>query len=128
MLIFLPKKLWKDLSLFVFIFYNFSISMIIISQYPTNTPRGFHFKTTWKRSFPRRFNVESTWCVCRVVCKNFTTCREIQFCNPQFLITVPFKGLEYKLIFSYILACDRLQKHDILQISVMVFKSFTGIC
>ena len=24
---------------------------------PTNTPRGFHVKTTWKRPFPRRFNV-----------------------------------------------------------------------
>ena len=34
---------------------------------PTDTPRGFHVETTWKRSFqrsfPRRFNVESTWCV-----------------------------------------------------------------
>ena len=25
----------------------------------------FHFETTWKRSFPRRFNVEYTWGVCR---------------------------------------------------------------
>ena len=32
---------------------------------PTNTPRGFHVETTWKRSFPRRYDVESTWCVCR---------------------------------------------------------------
>ena len=32
---------------------------------PTNTPRGFHVETRWKRPFPRRFNVESTWCVCR---------------------------------------------------------------
>ena len=31
----------------------------------TNTPGGFHVETTWKRSFPRRFNMESTWCVCR---------------------------------------------------------------
>ena len=35
-------------------------------NFPTNTPRGFHVETTWKRSFARRFNVESTWCVCRL--------------------------------------------------------------
>ena len=32
--------------------------------HPTNTPRGFRVETTGTRSFPRRFNVESTWC-CR---------------------------------------------------------------
>ena len=32
---------------------------------PTNTPRVFHVETTWKRSFPRLFNVKYTWCVCR---------------------------------------------------------------
>ena len=32
---------------------------------PTNTPRGFHVETTWKQPLPRRFNVESAWCVCR---------------------------------------------------------------
>ena len=37
----------------------------ISSGLPTNTPRGLHVETTWKRPFPRRFNVESTWCVCR---------------------------------------------------------------
>ena len=26
--------------------------------FPTNTPRVFHVKTSWKRSFPRPFNVE----------------------------------------------------------------------
>ena len=31
--------------------------------YPTNTPRVFHFETTWKRMFSRRFNVEYTWSV-----------------------------------------------------------------
>ena len=35
-------------------------------MYTANTPRGFHVETTWKRPFPRRFNMESTWCVCRV--------------------------------------------------------------
>ena len=37
-----------------------------LTLYPTNTPRGFHVETTWKRRFPRRFNEESKWCVCRV--------------------------------------------------------------
>ena len=32
--------------------------------FPTTIPLGFHVETTWKRSFPRRFNVESTCCVC----------------------------------------------------------------
>ena len=32
---------------------------------PTNTPRVFHIETTWEQLFPRRFNVEDTWCVCR---------------------------------------------------------------
>ena len=32
---------------------------------PTNIPRGFHVETMRKRPFPRRFNVESTWFVCR---------------------------------------------------------------
>ena len=36
-----------------------------VKLYPTNTPRGLYVETTWKRSFPCRFNVESTWCVCR---------------------------------------------------------------
>ena len=36
---------------------------------PTNTLRGFHVETTWKRPFPRRFNVDSTWCVCREIWK-----------------------------------------------------------
>ena len=31
----------------------------------SSTPRVFHVETTWKRSFPRRFNVEHKWSVCR---------------------------------------------------------------
>ena len=44
---------------------------------PTNIPRIFHVETTWKRSFPRRFNVDYTWCVYRVkefvddICEQF---------------------------------------------------------
>ena len=40
------------------------IEYFIFSAVPTNTPRGFHVET-----IPRRFNVESTWCVCRVVAR-----------------------------------------------------------
>ena len=38
---------------------------------PTNTSRVFHVETMWKRSFPRHFNVEYTWSVCRVTVKKF---------------------------------------------------------
>ena len=31
----------------------------------TNTSRAFHVETMWKRPFPRRFNVECTWCIWR---------------------------------------------------------------
>ena len=41
--------------------------LLNILEYPTNTSRVFHVETTWKRLFPRRFNVENTWCVCRVL-------------------------------------------------------------
>ena len=49
---------------FLYILYK-HIYQGIWSTHPTNTPRGFHVEATWKRSFSRRFNVESTWCVCR---------------------------------------------------------------
>ena len=42
----------------------FNLQLVII--FLTNTPPVFHVETTWKRSFPRRFNVEFTWRVCRV--------------------------------------------------------------
>ena len=35
-----------------------------IQNFPTNTPRVLHVETTSKPSFPRRFKVEYTWCVC----------------------------------------------------------------
>ena len=31
----------------------------------TNRPHVFHVEKTWKRPFPRHFNVEKTLCVCR---------------------------------------------------------------
>ena len=41
----------------------------IPARTPTNTSREFHVEATWKRPFLRRFNVESTWCVCRDLTK-----------------------------------------------------------
>ena len=36
-------------------------------EYPTNTLRVFLVEMTLKRPFPRGFNMEYTWCLCRVV-------------------------------------------------------------
>ena len=45
--------------------YKCTVHLYISIYYiPTNTPRVFHVETTWKRLFPRRFNVEYTWSVC----------------------------------------------------------------
>ena len=43
-----------------------SLSLKTKESLPTNTPHVFHVETTWKRSFPSRFNVKYTWSVCRV--------------------------------------------------------------
>ena len=34
-------------------------------RFPTNKPHRFHVETMSKQSFPRRFSMESMWCVCR---------------------------------------------------------------
>ena len=52
--------------------YNFRVinNRTILTHFspiPTNARRVFHVETMWKWSFPRRFNVEYTWCVCRNV-------------------------------------------------------------
>ena len=39
--------------------------LLFFTYHPTYTPRVFHVETTWKRSFPSRFNVEYTWFVRR---------------------------------------------------------------
>ena len=65
--------------------------------FPTNTPRAFHFKTTWKRSFPPLFNVEYTWYVCRVACRQLRIPARADFLeNMQvfFLITMTGKQVE----------------------------------
>ena len=65
-------------AFFKFILYRFNFNLIkepiSIFQYlyiyiyiPTNTSRVFHVETTWKRPFPRRFNMEYSWSVCRDV-------------------------------------------------------------
>ena len=34
---------------------------------PKNTSCAFHVEMMWKRTLPRRFNVEYTWCFCRAL-------------------------------------------------------------
>ena len=60
----LCKKKWlllvfPLLSKFIILLYR------IGWQNPASTPRGFNVETTWKRPFSSRFNVQSTWFVCR---------------------------------------------------------------
>ena len=41
------------------------------SKNPTNTSHVFYVETTWKRMFPRHFNVEYTCCICwQYTCPN----------------------------------------------------------
>ena len=62
------KKFHVEKSLVNDMFIWFFLSCLFDGwTYPTNTSRGFHVETTWKRSFLCRFNVESMWCVYRVV-------------------------------------------------------------
>ena len=52
---------------FIFISKQNNLPIIVDKMYtnlPTNTPGGLHVETTGRRPFPRRFNVEFTWCVC----------------------------------------------------------------
>ena len=42
------------------------IFIVAVNYFPTNTPRVFHVEKTHKWLFPRCFNVEYMWCVCRV--------------------------------------------------------------
>ena len=47
----------------------------------TSTPLVFRFEMTWKQTFPRCFNVEYTWYVCRVkLDENFRGCYEDKLC------------------------------------------------
>ena len=66
-----------------------------VQNVPTNALRGFHVETTWKQPFPRRFNAESTWCVCRDILATICIVRKKQVqipcnkmikCNNIFII------------------------------------------
>ena len=46
------------ISINVLFYVSDATIMVPYLEYPTNTPSGFHVETTWKRPFPRRFNVE----------------------------------------------------------------------
>ena len=82
--------------------------------YPTNTPRVFHVEATWKRLFPRRFNVEYTWCVCRVAISKTLRSEENQLLmvNKKVSFAVwllPYLLLKFKSFESVLLKC-RLRK------------------
>ena len=54
------KNIYKTAVLYLCLF---RLLVYLILHLPYNTPRVFHVETTWKRSLPRRFNVENTGCV-----------------------------------------------------------------
>ena len=41
-------------------------SSFLWQRLPANTPRVFLVEATWKWPFPCHFNVERTWCVCKI--------------------------------------------------------------
>ena len=58
---------WKNRNFIaLYLSWLFFYSLRYKNIYPTNTPRVFPVETTRKCTFLRRFNVEYTWCVCRV--------------------------------------------------------------
>ena len=65
------KIAWKNKSryipsiIIIYHCYHRITLLLFFTCSPTYTPRVFHVETTWKRSFPRRFNVEYTWFVRR---------------------------------------------------------------
>ena len=60
------RMVFRDRIVWTILMINFSVSYRVYRACPTNIPRGFYVETTWKQLFPRQFNAESTWCVCRV--------------------------------------------------------------
>ena len=54
------------MSLFETFIEMISVRSFLLSYSPTNTPRVFRVKATWKRAFSCRFNVEYTEFACRL--------------------------------------------------------------
>ena len=81
----------------IFIHANITLSTgvrFFQSMLPTNKPRVFHVETAWKRSFPRRFNVEYTWYVCRA--KGFLITISVIFTSIQsYILNVPVPSSSY---------------------------------
>ena len=77
---------------------------IWIFQFPTNKPRGFHFQTTWKHSFPRHFNVEFTWCISRELNVSLTASLVCLISDGK-KVEMIFKHLRnlFQVIFSYMI-------------------------
>ena len=71
----------------------------------TKTPRGFHVETTWKRSFPRRLNAESAWCVCSASVSLYTATllkKRLWYRGFPVNICKIFKSTSFKRFFMYI--------------------------
>ena len=69
-----------------------------------NKPRGFHFETTWKHSFPRRFNMEFTWCISRELNVSLTASLVCLISDGK-KVEMIFKHLRnlFQVIFSYMI-------------------------
>ena len=88
--------------------------------YPTDTPRVFHVATTWKRSFPSRFNLECTWCVCKVF--SFYLCKhqKISGCL-EFLVSI--KRLHCPEM-CYFKSCRKVPKASLRRVPlILVFNN-----
>ena len=60
------KRQNQNIDCQIFNSFLFRIRKTDLRLVPANTPHLFHVETTRKRFLLRRFNVEHTWCVCRM--------------------------------------------------------------
>ena len=60
------KRQNQNIDCQIFNSFLFRIMKTDLRLVPANTPHLFHVETTRKRFLLRRFNVEHTWCVCRM--------------------------------------------------------------
>ena len=75
---------------------------------PTNTSRVFHVETTWNRPFPRRLNVEYTWCVCKEVLYHVVAWIKLYILTDSLCYVVTFfisrvNGVSHSFIFPLLI-------------------------
>ena len=100
---------------------------------PTNTPRVFHVEAKWKRPFPCRFNMEYTWCVCRVSVSLRWMIFWLQQLIEEWLLEILTRSLEitlacvifYSTIFIK-LGRQSLTTESLISYTVSVFVSFAS--